>query len=150
PTIFDPNLAVREAATGLDLPTTMAFLGRDDLLVLEKETGQVKRVVHGSVQNAPVLDLPVNFYGQRGLLGITLHPDFPKTPYVYLYWTESSTGQDTEAADEVPLLGNRVDRFRWDGSALTLDQPILRLRALQTEPPPQSQAVLGNHNGGVL
>ena len=31
-----------------------------------------------------------------------------------------------------PMLGNRVDRFVWDGSTLTLDKPIIALRALQT------------------
>ena len=37
PTIRDPSLAVEEVAQGLELPTSMAFLGKDDILVLEKE-----------------------------------------------------------------------------------------------------------------
>jgi hypothetical protein len=51
----------------------MAFLGDDDILVLEKETGRVQRVVNGATQST-VLDLPVNFGSERGLLGIALHP----------------------------------------------------------------------------
>src|SRR5262245_23392653 len=85
PSVVDPNLAVRTVAAGLDQPTTMAFLGGNDFLVLEKATGQVKRVVNGAVQGA-VLDLAVNSGSERGLLGIALHPNFPATPYVYLYW----------------------------------------------------------------
>ena len=97
PTMLDPNLAVRTIATGLVTPTTMAFLGADDLLVLEKNTGRVQRVVDGVVQST-VLDLAVNFGSERGLLGIALHPNFPTNPGVYLYWTESTTGADTERA----------------------------------------------------
>ena len=53
---------------------------------------------------------------------------------------------------ETPLLGNRVDRFVWDGSTLTFDRNIIRLRALQpafaAEPTPA--AGRGNHDGGVI
>jgi glucose/arabinose dehydrogenase len=111
PTLVDPNLRVRTVVENLDQPTSMAFLGADDFFVLEKATGQVKRVVNGVVQSPAVLDLAVNSGSERGLLGIALHPDFPATPHVYLYWTESLTGVDTTVLSETPLLGNRVDRF---------------------------------------
>jgi len=120
PTVVDPRLEVRTVVSGLNSPTTMAFLGDDDILVLEKETGKVQRVMNGAIQST-VLDLPVNFGSERGLLGIALHPKFPTNPGVYLYWTESTTGNDTSVLSATPLLGNRVDRFTWDGSALTLD-----------------------------
>ena len=41
PEVVDPGLAVTEAATGLNQPISVAFLGRDDMLVLEKASGQV-------------------------------------------------------------------------------------------------------------
>lgn len=37
PVINDPNLTVSEVATGLSFPTTMAFIGPDDILVLQKK-----------------------------------------------------------------------------------------------------------------
>jgi glucose/arabinose dehydrogenase len=152
PSVVDPNLGVRTVVENLDQPTSMAFLGANDFLVLEKATGQVKRVVNGVVQSPPLLDLAVNSGSERGLLGIALHPNFPATPHVYLYWTESATGADTTVLSETPLLGNRVDRFVWDGSTLTPDQNIIRLRALQPafarEPTPA--AGRGNHDGGVI
>src|SRR5262249_5113242 len=40
PTVVDPRLDVRTVVSGLSSPTTMAFLGDDDILVLEKETGK--------------------------------------------------------------------------------------------------------------
>jgi len=146
PTVVDPRLDVRTVVSGLNSPTTMAFLGDDDILVLEKETGRVRRVMNGAIQST-VLDLPVNFGSERGLLGIALHPEFPTNPGIYLYWTESTTGNDTSVLSATPLLGNRVDRFTWDGSTLTFDQNIIRLRAIQQD---AGQPERGNHDGGVL
>ena len=146
PVMLHPRLGVRPVAEGLNLPTTMAFIGTDDMLVLEKNTGQVQRVVDGEVQST-VLDLDVNSASERGLLGIALHPNFPTDPGVYLYWTESTTGADTDVFSETPLLGNRVDRYEWDGSTLTFDHNLITLRALQQD---AGQPERGNHDGGVL
>ena len=151
PSMLDPNLGVRAAVSGLNQPTTMAFIGEGDLLVLEKATGRVRRVVDGSI-GATVLDLAVNSGSERGLLGIALPPDFPADPGVYLYWTESTTGNDTTVLSETPLLGNRVDRYVWNGASLSFDRNLIRLRALQpafaAEPVPA--AGRGNHDGGVM
>jgi glucose/arabinose dehydrogenase len=146
------------------------------MFVIEKNTGQVKLVVDGTV-TATVLDLAVNFASERGLLGIAVHPRFPRRPYVYLYWTcrtaappvdpfrpdartcdESAlAGEDTNAILQVPLLGNRVDRFVWNGSALTFDRNLISLRSFQADGAPQpegqndaAQNPAGNHNGGVI
>jgi aldose sugar dehydrogenase len=156
PTLEDPRLGVRTVVSGLVTPTSVAFLGPDDVLVLEKNTGKVQRVRNGSVA-ATVLDLAVNFGSERGLLGIALHPRFPRNPGVYLFWTESTTGADTDVLNQTPLLGNRVDRFVWNGSALTFDRNLIRLRAIQqdaftiTTPfGTFTQPERGNHDGGVL
>src|SRR6185436_1652634 len=100
PTVLDPNLGVRPVVTGLSMPTSIAFLKHDDFFIIEKATGQVKRVVRG--QTRVVLDLAVNSGSERGLLGIALHPEFPHNRGVYLYWTESSTGADTAVLSDVP------------------------------------------------
>jgi glucose/arabinose dehydrogenase len=175
PTLTDARLAVRAAVTGLQTPTTMAFLGPDDMFVLEKATGRVQRVRGGAVTST-VLDLAVNAASERGLLGIALHPRFPRSPWVYLFWscvapvptdpfipsqrtcTESEMlGADSTAILATPLLGNRVDRFVWNGSTLTFDRNIVQLRSFQNdggpEPPDQGdlgQPARGNHNGGVI
>lgn len=146
PSVVDTNLAVRTVVSGLITPISMAFLGSNDFLILEKNTGKVKRVVNGSVQST-VLDLPVNSASERGLLGIALHPAYPSPPFVYLYWTESSTGADSTNLAEVPLLGNRVDRFRWQNGTLVFDKNLIKLHAFQHD---AGQSLRGNHNGGVL
>jgi aldose sugar dehydrogenase len=107
----------------------------------------VQRVTGGVLQATPALDLPVNSSSERGLLGLALHPAFPANPGVYLYWTESSTGADSTVAAEVPLLGNRVDRFAWNGSTLSFEKNLIQLRAFQAD---TNQALRGNHNGGVI
>ncbi|MGH8068891.1 MAG: PQQ-dependent sugar dehydrogenase [Candidatus Entotheonellia bacterium] len=146
PTVLDPHLAVRTAAVGLVTPVSMAFLGVNDMLVSEKDTGKVQRVI-GGIITSTVLDLAVNFASERGLLGIALHPNFPADPRVYLYWTESTTGDDTDDLAEVPLLGNRVDSFVWDGNTLMFNENLIQLRAFQAD---EGQPLRGNHDGGVL
>ena len=146
PVMLDDNLTVSTVITGLDQPTSLAFIGPNDFLVLEKATGKVQRIVNGALHSTP-LDLPVNNASERGLLGIALHPHFQQNGFVYLYWTESSTGIDTANIDQVPLLGNRVDRYVWNGSTLSFDRNLIKLRAFQQD---AGQPSRGNHNGGVL
>jgi len=157
-TILDPNLQVTPfLSTGLDQPIGIVFLGAGDAFVLEKASGRVKRVIGGVLQPNAVLDLSVNSNSERGLLSLVLHPNFPSTPYVYVRWTESSTGADSTVVSEVPLLGNRLDRYIWDGSTLTFDRNIIQLRSRQMDniivpghPGPTNANEQGNHNGGVL
>jgi glucose/arabinose dehydrogenase len=59
PSLVDSNLRVRAVVQNLDQPTSTAFLGPNEFFVLEKATGQVKRVLNGVVQRT-VLDLAVN------------------------------------------------------------------------------------------
>ncbi len=157
-TMLDPNLQVTTVVSGLSQPIGIVFLAPNDFLVLEKASGQVKRVINGVVQPTPVLDLAVNSASERGLLSMALHPNFPLVPQVFIRWTESRTGADSTALGDVPLTGNRVDRFLWNGSTLTLDQPIIALRSRQTDnvsvpghaTSGTNPGENGNHNGGVL
>ena len=136
PASRDPALGITEITSGLSAPTTMAFIGSQDILVLQKNDGRVRRVIAGVLQAGAVLDLAVDGSSERGLLGITVHPDFPADPFVYLYYTESTTGSDSSGS----AAANRVYRYTWSGSALT--NPVLVLD-LPVSPGP-------NHNGGVI
>jgi len=174
--MLDANLHVRTFVTGLATPTSIAFIGPSDLFVLEKDTGRVQRFISGAFHST-VLDLAVNSASERGLLGIVLHPDFPENGSVYLFWTCRTAGlpadpfipderdcddsmmfgADTADVLSVPLLGNRVDRFVWNGATLTFERNITRLLAFQNDgapvPPGQgdaAQPARGNHDGGVL
>ncbi|MBI4589907.1 MAG: PQQ-dependent sugar dehydrogenase [Candidatus Rokubacteria bacterium] len=137
-TVKDGRLTVRPVASGLHAPTTMAFIGPDDILVLQKNDGRVRRILGGVLQPGEVLDVAVDYAAERGLLGIAVHPQFPTTPFVYLFYTESSTGADTEGFP--PPLGNRLYRYTWNGTALINPTLLLDL----------SVSPNFNHNGGVL
>lgn len=175
PTMLHPQLGVRPVVTGLNLPTTLAFLSASEMLVLEKNSGIVQYVLNGVIDHA-ALDLAVNNFSERGLLGIALDPDFEDNHFVYLYWSciappsedpflpsqeacadTPELGADSNDPLAVPLLGNRVDRFVWDGEALAFDLNLIKLRSFQNdaapEPPGQSdegQPPRGNHDGGVI
>ncbi len=147
PEVLDPSLAVRPVISGLNQPTGLAFIRDNDFFVLEKATGRVQRIFNGQLYSTE-LDLAVNSASERGLLGIALHPGFMRTNgSVYLYWTESSTGADSNQLADVSLLANRVDHFSWDGFRLNFVQNIIRIRAYQADP---GQPLRGNHNGGVI
>ena len=73
PTLNDPNLKVEQIINrGFDDPTSMAFLGPNDILVLEKNTGKVHRILNGKILPEPLLDVNVANQAERGLLGIAI------------------------------------------------------------------------------
>jgi glucose/arabinose dehydrogenase len=127
-TVADPLLQVASYACCPEFPTSFAFLpaapgGPVDLLVLEKFSGRVQRF-RDAVLQGTALDLAVSNFGERGLLGIALHPDFASNGYVYLYYTASPDSLDAPSSSVV--LDNRIVRYTWNGS--TLDSPHLVLR----------------------
>lgn len=156
PRMTDEALGVEVAASGLTEPTGLAFIGPDQFFVTEKSTGEVHLVSEGEVSE-PVIDLAVNYFDERGLLGIAVHPEFDSNGFVYLYWTASGEGEgdggllgtDTDEEFAVPELGNRVDRFVWDGTALAWDRNIVEMRSntLDTD---TSGRIRGNHDGGQM
>ncbi|MFL6399551.1 MAG: hypothetical protein ACJ72J_08225, partial [Nitrososphaeraceae archaeon] len=74
PTILDSNLKAEVVFRGLRYPTSMAFLGPNDILVEEKDTGTVRRIVDGTELPQPLIALNVATNAHRGLLGITVAP----------------------------------------------------------------------------
>ena len=135
--VVDPTLQVQTLTSGLTNPTTMAFIGPGDILVLQKNDGRVRRVINGVLQAGEVLDVAVDNDSERGLLGIALHPAFPGTSFVYLYYTQSTSATtDTSGSP----LANRVYRYTWNGSALVNPSLII---SLPVTPGP-------NHNGGII
>ena len=107
PTIRNPSLQVQTVATGLTSPTSMAFIGPNDILVLEKNTGMVKRVKDGRVLSPPLLDLHVATDSERGLLGIAVVKITSIHHYVFLYWTKAP---NRDGPTPSPV-GNLLSRF---------------------------------------
>jgi glucose/arabinose dehydrogenase len=131
----DPDLTITPiVSAGLSQPTTMEFLGPDDFLVLEKDTGRVRRVLSDVLQPGFVLDVHVNSDSERGMLGIAIAQGSPV--HVFLYYTEAA------GSDGGTPLGNRVYRYDWSPGTGTLINPQLVLD-LPVQPGP-------NHDGGIV
>jgi glucose/arabinose dehydrogenase len=131
--VTDPSLTLTTVVTGLSSPTTMAFVGGNDILVLQKNDGRVRRVLNGVLQPGFVLDFPVNADSERGLLGIAVNGETPKKVFFYV----------TEAPSEgAAPIANRVYRYDWNPAAGTLTNQTLVLNLPVTPGP--------NHDGGVL
>lgn len=153
PVLLDERLVLSTMASGLTLPTTMAFLDDGTLLILEKNTGRLQHVSRSGTR--PLLDLAVNNNLERGALGIARHPSFDRQPFVYLYWTWNGRGEgprglegpDSNDPLEAPRRGNRLDRFRWTGTQLLFDRNVLLLPSVAAV---VRRGHVGLHNGGVL
>jgi aldose sugar dehydrogenase len=149
----------------------MAFLGPNDILVLEKNTGKVHRIVNGKILPQPLLDVNVANQAERGLLGIAIANDNSNTNtntrHVFLYYTESgggkdgddapvansttSTGTTTTASGSIQPAGNRLYRYDLDGNNNNkLTNPLLLLNLPASPPPPQRAGTEKNHNGGKV
>jgi len=114
----------------LAFPTNMAFLPDGTLLFTEKETGNVRVVTPaGELVDRPFITLPVIPDAERGLLGIAVHPDFEREPWVYLYRSDPADGL------------NRLVRVRADG-LVAQGEPETLFDGIS--------AVAGYHNGGDL
>lgn len=106
PVFNQPGFTAEVVADGLSLPTTMAFLSQDDILVLEKDKGTVMRVIDGEVQPQPLLDVSVATEVERCMCGIAVSQnDETGKTYVFLYYTEAQ-GEDGGAP-----IGNRLYRY---------------------------------------
>src|SRR5215813_2495142 len=67
--VNDPSLAIETVVSGLDNPTTMAFLGvGNDFFILQKDNGKVMLVHNGTATE--VLDMNVDNDSEHGMLGI--------------------------------------------------------------------------------
>jgi aldose sugar dehydrogenase len=154
PVLRDSTLELELVSSSLKDPTNMAFIGPDDILITEKNTGTVQRVLNGEISEEPLLDVNVNGEDERGLLGIAVSKNSTagKT-YVFLFYTEAERGtqgseeddggeEQTEAGDGGRPIGNRLYRYELSENGSKLVDPTLLLD-LPYQPGPA-------HNGGAI
>ena len=133
--IFPQDLVVEKYVSDLCCSvTTMTFVG-EDILILQKDNGQVRLIQDGVLQEKPVLDVNVDFIGEKGMLGIT-----SVGSSVYLYFTEANK-------DGGESLGNKIYKYEWDGSSLV--KPIL-LKELPSNVSHNGGAMVAGLNGKVF
>jgi glucose/arabinose dehydrogenase len=117
--------------SGLDSPVLVtAAPGEPDRLYVVEQSGLVRVVVDGKLRAAPFLDLRsgISAGGERGLLGLAFPPDFEKSRFLVVNYTDRS--------------GNtRVVRYRSNGTRALPSSAMLLVRVNQP---------YGNHNGGMV
>ncbi|HEX9693710.1 MAG TPA: PQQ-dependent sugar dehydrogenase [Actinomycetota bacterium] len=115
-------------AEELAFPTNLAFAPDGRIFFTEKETGNVRIIREGRVLPEPFVHVSVEASAERGLLGLALHPDFEREPWVYLYYSEAGGAS------------NRIIRVRAEGTTAGEVDPLITLLP----------AVTGYHNGGDM
>ena len=115
--------------SGLDFPVDMAWdKGTKKIFFTEKDSGRIRVMVGRTLLGEPCVDLDVNSSGERGALGIALHPAFDRNHYLYVYYTNATP------------LENRVTRFTVRRNKCINSRPIIHGIASSS----------GYHNGGQL
>ncbi|MFY9566190.1 MAG: hypothetical protein WAQ29_07560, partial [Nitrososphaeraceae archaeon] len=103
PTLTDRNLEADVAFSGLTYSTDMAFLESNDILLIEKDTGIVRRIINNTILPEPLLDVNVATFGHRGMLGIAVSnvtsPSTPPEPGQFLTNNASNYDNKTSAPD---------------------------------------------------
>lgn len=82
---FPADFAAITILNQLD-PTAMTLAPNGDIFLAEK-SGRVSIIRNGQVLPQPFIELNVDNYNERGLSGLAVHPDYPASPFVYLYYT---------------------------------------------------------------
>ena len=77
--------AVQVVATNLQKPWSIA--SSDGKIFFTEKVGRIRVIDNGILVNESVADLRVADITDAGLLGITLHPDYEKNHYIYVYYT---------------------------------------------------------------
>lgn len=129
-----PEPAVSLVADGFNQPVDIANAGDDRLFIVERD-GLIRIIdADSSVVATPFLDIngrvDSSSHGERGLLGLAFHPDYPNTPYFYVNYT-SNSGDTT------------VSRFSVTGDPYVADPTSEQILLTIDQP-------FRNHNGGDL
>lgn len=126
------GIGARRVAANLDQPVGFTFDSRGRIWYVGKASGEV-RVLNLERDSDRLFYRfsGVSSLGERGALGIALHPDFPRTPFVYVFVTRGAGTRPLE---------NQIVRLRSDGGRGRHPRVIFR----------SPTTIRTNHNGGRI
>ena len=108
------GIKVEAWVENLEIPWSLVFLNEGRALVSERP-GRIRFIKDGELQSEPYAKIDVVHIGEGGLMGLAVHPDFPKKPFVYAMHTYKK-------GDSVY---NRVIRLRDAGNSAVFDKVII-------------------------
>ena len=115
-------------ASGLSAATAFTQLP-DGRLLVAQQGGALRVLQSNGTAIGTMLTVAVDSQGERGLLGVTPHPDFASNGFIYVYYTTTQGGTH-----------NRISRFTVSGNTAGSEVQIADLPALGAT----------NHNGGAI
>ncbi|WP_375417157.1 PQQ-dependent sugar dehydrogenase [uncultured Hymenobacter sp.] len=129
-----PGFSASLVVNGFVNPTAFTF-APDGRIFAAEQAGRLRIIKNGVLLPTPFVSLTVDSRGERGLVGVTLDPNFSTNRYVYLYYTLASGAN------------NRIVRYtasaaNGDVADLSTGQVILNLDPLDP--------TATNHNGGAM
>ena len=104
--LSDPNLKsqvvfkedIKFEGNSLSPISSMAILSPDEILLLEKNTGEVRKIINGTMLDEPLIDVAIGNELERGMLGIAVavngSQEYETNTNVYLYFTKSLPSED--------------------------------------------------------
>jgi glucose/arabinose dehydrogenase len=105
PAAAAPGIAVRLVKGGLNDPAAFTFSPRGLIFYAERGTGEIRVWNPNTHTDRLVYTISnVNGDGERGALGIALHPGWPERPFIFVYVTRTVSG----------VLRNQILRIRVD------------------------------------
>lgn len=123
-----PGIEVTSYVTGLEAPWSLVFLP-DGRAIVSERPGRLRLIAGGQLRAAPLAVFDVVNRGEGGLMGLALHPQFPREPFLYVMLTERTASGGI----------NRVIRMRITGDAASRDRVIVDAIPAGV-----------NHNGGRI
>jgi glucose/arabinose dehydrogenase len=124
-TVLPPGFSSEVIASGLVFPTTFVALPEGRLLIAEKQ-GTVRLLSQGVLRPEPFIDLRerINSFGDRGLLGMAVDPDFARNGYLYLLYTYEIEPADPDGPG--PMVG-RLARYTVVGGSASPQSELVLL-----------------------
>jgi glucose/arabinose dehydrogenase len=93
PAVAGVTFSADPVATGLNQPVAFTFAPDGRIFYVEKNSGQVRIFDPGTDDDSLFYTVPgVDGTGERGTLGIALHPAYPDRPFVFVYATRTTNG----------------------------------------------------------
>src|SRR5262245_26867472 len=82
---------------GFSNPTLLA-VAPDGRIFVSQQNGRLRIIKTGALLSTPFAILSVDPNGERGLLGVTFHPNFATNRFVYVYYTATTTPRKNRVA----------------------------------------------------
>ncbi len=136
PIMLPQGFTWARVATGITGATAMAVATDGRVFVCE-QTGALRIIKNGRLLDSPFLSVPVDSTWERGLIGVTLDPEFARNNFVYVTYVAPK-----------PYPHHRVSRFTARGDVVAATSEKLLLEG--DDQSKMGGVVPAGHQGGAI